>query len=387
MEPQTVSNETTKTATWPQLFGTTSTGGIKTWQIFVVKQIGFSEVMIRTQHGKLDGKLTEQIKMIKTGKNIGKSNETSPWEQACSEAASTFQEKLDKKYITEIPNGKNESKAILPMLAHDFRKRSHDIEYPAWVQPKFNGVRCLAHKTSMTSIEFISRKGKSYNNVCQHLVSNLLQIMKTDEIFDGELYVHGWSFQKILKTTKKPRPWGNELEYHVYDLADDTDESFLVRYEKIGSWILKLPTNTKIKVVETSSINSSDWVKTFHDRYVSEGYEGVIIRNGAGLYKFGHRSKDLQKYKEFIDAEFLITGFCDEPIMRDGNEYSAIVFTCVDKNGKEFNVRPKGTIADRVAWFAKGQEFCGKELTVRYQSLSESGTPIFPIGICIRDYE
>ena len=39
-----------------------------------------------------------------------------------------------------------------------------------------------------------------------------------------------------------------------------------------------------------------------------EGFEGAIIRNMDGLYTFIHRVDDLQKYKEFFDAEFKIIG-------------------------------------------------------------------------------
>jgi DNA ligase-1 len=373
---------------WPQLYGTTSTGDIKTWRIFVYKENG--SVAIGTLHGKLHGKLIEQKKLVKTGKNIGKSNETTPWEQALSEAQSTFQGKLDKKYIREIPNGKNESDAILPMLAQDYRKRAHDIVFPAYVQPKFNGVRCLARRVG-DSIEFTSKKCKSYNDICQHLVPQLLEVMADGAIWDGELYVHGWSFQKILKTTKKLRPWGHELEYHVYDVANDNSpfrERFTADLIGDGTEI-----NKNIKIVATKPVNDEGQIKKAHDAYVQDGYEGVIIRNSDGQYKFDHRSKDLQKYKEFIDEEFKITGFTNEPVIitdaENGTtvEANAIIFICRDKNGKEFNVRPKGSIKDRIAWFANGEGYLGKDLTVRYQNLSDDGTPIFPVGIAIRDYE
>ena len=146
--------------TWPQLYAKASTGKIKTWKTWVVGD-NQTNVIIWTRHGYIDGKLTDKAKPVKNGKNIGKSNETTPFEQACIEAQSAHNRKIDKKYITEIPNDDNEPDIYLPMLAKNFKKYSHHIKYPCLGQPKLNGVRCMAKKISETQINYTSRKGKS----------------------------------------------------------------------------------------------------------------------------------------------------------------------------------------------------------------------------------
>ena len=50
-------------------------------------------------------------------------------------------------------------------------------------------------------------------------------------------------------------------------------------------------------------------------------------------------------------------------------------------------MRPKGSVEKRQQMFKDLEKIIGKELTVRYQELSEDGIPIFPVGIVIRDYE
>ena len=381
MTPEFIQTNDIGQMTWPQLYGMTSTGGTKVWQIIVQSDKTNNSVAIKAYHGKLGGKMTEQIKLVKKGKNIGKKNETTPWEQACSEAASTYQEKLDKNYGLEIPGEDEAPTNLLPQKAHNFRKRSHDIVYPAYVQPKFNGIRCLATRCNDSHIEFTSKKGKSFNFICQHLVPDLLKVMKIGEIFDGELYHHGWTFQKIARTVKKIRSWGHELQYHVFDLADDK-KTFGKRSGWIQAGIDKLGSGL-IHNVETILIQNKETVKFFHDQYVRNGYEGVIVRNANGGYSFGHQNKDLQKYKEFIDEEFPIVGFKGYAI----EDVEAIVFICGLKNGKTFDCVMKGSIESRIEMFTKGASYIGKEITVRYQELSEDGIPIFPVGLIIRDYE
>jgi len=108
---------------------------------------------------------------------------------------------------------------------------------------------------------------------------------------------------------------------------------------------------------------------------------------------FGSRSKDLQKYKKFFDAEFKIIGFSAERQNINGVLYECIVYTCETESGDEFNCRPRGTLESRQELYREGQKCLGKMLTVRYQALTDDTqgkgkkVPQFPVGICIRDYE
>ena len=112
------------------------------------------------------------------------------------------------------------------------------------------------------------------------------------------------------------------------------------------------------------------------------------MRNLNGLYSIKHRSNDLQKFKSFEDAEFEIIGFK----LGTGTEEGAIIFECKCGN-KTFDVRPRGSIGERIEKAKHGRDFIGKKLTVRYQpSVKQSDVdrnelPRFPIGIEVRDYE
>jgi len=88
--------------------------------------------IITTNYGIINGSMVTKTKTITEGKNIGKSNETSPEEQAVLEATSIWQKKKDKGYFESIKETKN-AKSSLPMLAHTFSKRKHNISYPAYV--------------------------------------------------------------------------------------------------------------------------------------------------------------------------------------------------------------------------------------------------------------
>jgi ATP-dependent DNA ligase len=124
-------------------------------------------------------------------------------------------------------------------------------------------------------------------------------------------------------------------------------------------------------------------MKRLHDKYVREGYEGLILRNKDGLYKIGQRSSDLLKYKEFLDEEFRIVGHT----IGDGVEAGCVIWTCVTKEGHQFSVRPRGTHEERIEAVKTAAKQIGKKLTVRFQEWTEDKKPRFPVGLAIRDYE
>jgi len=119
-------------------------------------------------------------------------------------------------------------------------------------------------------------------------------------------------------------------------------------------------------------------------KYVEQGYEGIMLRNIRGLYQVGHRSHDLQKYKEFFEEEYEICGFKEG----DGRDKGTIIWVCRCADGREFSVRPRGTIETRKTLFENATQnpdaYLGKQLTVIYQELSEYGVPRFPVGKDVR---
>jgi len=330
-------------------------------------------------YGFIDSKIQRNQKFVPKGKNIGKKNETTPWEQALLDAQSAWNSKKDQKYIEEIPGEEDNTGILLPMLAQTFTTRKHNIKYPAFVQPKMNGVRCLATRISHDTIVYTSRNGKVWSYL-DHLTPSILSSIEIGETLDGEIFHPEWTFQEIIRNVKKERPTTKELQFWIYDKAI-SDLTFEQRFAWLSHHIQKR--RRALVLVPTTKISREEDVYRYHDDYVKHGFEGAIIRNIDGLYKFDHQSKDLQKYKKFFDAEFPIISGKEGT----GNEEGCVIFICQTKNKNTFAVRPKGSRELRRKWLQNIDQIIGKSLTVRYQELSEDGIPIFPVGIVIRDYE
>jgi len=396
---------------FPTLYGKASTGKIKMWSIKVEDQKDASHPKggvgaITTTHGYLGGKLQENTRLVTKGVNEGKKNETTPLQQAINEAQSAWKKKTEAGGMTEKkpeeekagdsdkesvksakPSAEKNAKAAAdaggvphPMLAHDYNKRGKDIKFPCYAQRKLDGVRCLA----ISGKGLYSRTGKAFPHM-DHIRTEINSLPK-GTILDGELYSDTLNFQEIVglvkKETLKPAdaPKMTQIYLCVYDTVMDGTN------EQRNAWLTDLFKTHKfkaLKLLPTDVANNLDDVKKLHAEYVADGYEGLILRNKAGLYKVGHRSADLQKYKEFKDDEYKIVGFKEG----DGIEKGCVIWVCETKDKKPFSVRPRGTHEQRAEAFKTASKAVGKKLTVRFQELTEDGIPRFPVGLAIRDYE
>lgn len=385
------------TSTLPTLYAKASNGKIKVYQVSTVyypeNPDGGAEIHV--VHGYIDGKKQDDVTTIREGKNIGKANETTVHQQAINEAQSIWNKAKDKKYVESLEELETTTK-VLPMLAHKYQERKHKIKWPCFTQPKLNGVRCMAEKKN-GEIILHSRGGKTYKNeLFPEIVGCLKRIMADGSYKDGELFNEGINFQEICSSVKKEGPHTHKIQYWIYDTPHKT-QTFTERFYR------NLPALTAaingegghgflIPVSTAHVMNESEFM-AMHKDYTSKGYEGTILRNEDGLYSFDHRSNDLQKYKDFLDAEFKIV---DVVAAETGREEGAAICRCevdvqLDIDGpsvkRTFDVRLKGSMESRREMFANRASIIGKNLTVRYQNLSVDGIPIFPVGVEIRDYE
>ena len=349
------------------LYGLDKAGKYKVWSIWTEGE----ELYI--MHGKENGKMQTKRELIQ-GKNIGRSNETTPEQQALLEAESRYKRQLDKGY--RPTKGELEELPILPMLASDYLKQGHRISYPCYVSEKLDGVRCLAirHKDK---VELKSRGGKEY--IVPHIQLELQGVMSEGDIWDGELYIHGKYLEEIVSAVKKPNTNTQDIKFVIFDVA--TPARFEDRLVKMQGISHTIGQEGAIRVLHYYLTMDEEQMKHIHKQFVSEGYEGIMLRNKNGLYESGKRSADLQKYKEFFDEEFEIRDVVED---RNGN---GVLCVWDHVAGSTFDVC-YGDFEERKQQLNNPSKYRGKWLTVKYQTrYKDSKLPQFPTGVCIREMD
>lgn len=361
--------------TFPVLYKTNKGGTTRFWKIYLETKSKHTEII--TEYGVVDGKIVKDTTIISEGKNIGRANETTHLMQAENQALSKWEKKKNLLYHekTETPKGCT----LRPMLAEKYSEYSKYITFPCFVQPKFDGIRGIHNNGAM-----YSRTGKLFPHL--NIITDELKVVK-DLILDGEIYSYEVSFQHVSGLVRKQKikqedlPKLKHLVFVVYDIILP-DLSYAER-NKLLKELFKEFNFKHVLLAKTEIANSEEEFRIFHDAYVVEGYEGLIIRNFEGEYELDTRSKNLQKYKDFDDNEYEIVGFTDG----NGREKGAVVWKCATKKHGTFDVRPKGTHKERKELFKHGDEYIGKMLTVRHFGMTDDKLPRMPVGIVIRDYE
>jgi len=356
---------------------------------------------IVTSHGQKNGKMVKHEKDITEGKG-----KKSVLEQTIQEVKRKWDNKKEKELYCESldlnsDNSEVSKKIIVrPMLANTFsfdtynkKSRAFKISFPSYIQKKYDGIRCISYlKDDKVVME--SRKGIEFQNFGElkdHLHGLLIKLPK-NFYFDGELYTDKLDFEVISglirlhekKITQKDVDLINKIEYHIYDFVDLDNENILYkdRYKYLTDFLASNINNKSLcKKVDSILVEKLEDIKTYHDNFVKDGYEGIMIRDMNGIYEVNKRSKYLQKFKEFLEEEFKIVGFHEG----SSDEKGSVVWNCITKDNKEFSVRPKGTFESRKKLFDEGDKYIGKLLTVIFQEYSAEGIPRFPVGKGIRD--
>lgn len=355
------------------LYGIDKSGKIKEWNISVSDLGSHSEILY--SYGYTDGKATEYKYIVTNGKNIGKKNETTHFQQALSEALSKWNKKKDiNGYMEKLELDKDI--VYLPMLAQEFNKHSHKLKFPCYVQPKLDGYRMLynPHTAKMTT-----RTGKEYTIL--HNTDMHKQLIQLNMHTDGEFYVHDSTFKfenygilrKHKVSTDMERKMLNTIEYHIYDIVD----SKLTFAERTNSIFNNITQTSNIKLVPTYLCENKSDIDKWHDKFIDMGYEGSILRNSDGKYMCKYRSYDLLKRKNVDDGEYIIVDYTYETDVSGDNNY-LIIWICKTADGKLFNVPSKGTRKERTELYKTANKYIGKQLSVQHFGFTAENVPRFP---------
>lgn len=193
------------------LFKTDSKGKTREWNISVIDNGTTADKVVYA--GIQGGKMVETITTITEGKNIGKTNETTPYQQAVSEAESDINTKRKKGYVEDLTNLKahGETHTIKqPMKGHHYhpegKNKAMTLEKAKikgkriGIQRKLDGWRYRIHVTK-DSVNFYTSGGdltlefpqitKSIRESFDKIYDYVNKKYGIEEYYlDGEIYNH-----------------------------------------------------------------------------------------------------------------------------------------------------------------------------------------------------
>ena len=279
-----------------------------------------------------------------------------------------------------------------PMLAYPVSDKPIDYTKPVFMQPKLDGARCLIQAEKLPfdmGYEPVaySRTGKQWLNI-DHILQSLKSFFQDnpDVILDGELYNHALrdDFEKIISCVRKTKPTAVDkaesrrlVQFHCYDIVDET-LTFEERYKFVFD---NLRDSYGVRTVETTKVVKG-MENLQHSQNLEAGYEGSILRTND-VYKCG-RSWSLRKFKDFHDAEAVITDWVEGKGKRKGTIGK---FMAIDADGNTFGMPVMDNFKKLQTMFEEMKTWVGKEATFTYFERTKAGSYRHPLFKAIRDYE
>lgn len=339
-------------------------------------------------------------------------------EQAVLEGTQKMREKIRQGYVVANANAdggggtaaagaathaavdavqKEVAGAVLPMLAQTFQDKALKAGQAIFMQPKLDGVRALCQLPG-GELTTRTRKPLVAPAHVSAAVRAVVAAMPPDvpfAVLDGELYMHGESFNTITGIVRRAKDIKDttalhRLQYHVYDLvcpALPFARRHALLTDVVAPAVKAAGVEAVVVVVPTVRLEAGKdvadlqaRVAAYHDTCTEQGYEGAMVRLDVGTgYELGKRSPTLLKVKRFLDTEFPFVR-C-EPEAGRPDLVGALVLR-VPATGREFGARPAMTEAERATLWDTAP---GTLITVKYFELTEGGVPRFPVAIGIRD--
>ncbi len=180
------------------------------------------------------------------------------------------------------------------------------------VQPKFDGLRCQVHITSNGEIKFYSRELYDMTDMFPEITKSFLKIKNINSaIFDSEVVGIDNINNKYLafqETMQRKRKYGINsfitdipLSIYIFDIMYLNGKSLLEiplsERLVILEDIFRNSSYTNIKVAETKNFSDPIKLYNYFKKCLSNGLEGVVIKNPSSLYKPGTRNFDWLKLK------------------------------------------------------------------------------------------
>lgn len=387
------------------LYQLDSTGlKLKTWTIETYPKDEFYEIKTTSQLGET-GKISEDFSIVK----VAKEGYANIKEQAEANVQSKINKKVKEGYkyspAEAQPDyilGSGSYRPMLAMTIDPFEKIGGSKSVENWgilnkriaIQPKLDGNRLLIHVKyfeGKIDINMFSREGEPMS--FPHIFSEIWDIFNHKYQFeaewwdfwlDGEIYNHKEDFDFINGTYRKFNDVDiskqERLEYHVYDCWMESipgrEAFFEERQSHLDYFFSKLKLSNKCIIkVPTVILNcTQEMLDTYLDIYVSQGYEGIMVRRLDMPYEF-KRTKQLLKYKpeRKEDAEFECVGVIESAY---GDMVGSMVFKL--PNGETFKGTPNVPQERCIEWWKNKDLIIGKMFTVIFQGYTQYGKPRFP---------
>lgn len=288
------------------------------------------------------------------------------------------------------------AKKLKPMLAlSEIPDLDTQVTFPKMISQKLDGFRCLIVDGVPKSRKFLPIPNLYVDKMLTGLPHGL----------DGELIVGPANDKFVFSNTAKGigKASGEpDFTFWVFDDFSQWDVPFTARHMEAGRKVkeLNLP---YVKLLPHGIVNLPKEANDLIEKWYADGYEGAILRDPLGPYKYGRSTLNEQwmlKAKLWEDSEGEILRCHEQMTNTNEAQVDELGHTkrstakagkvpngtlgAVDvlwHNGKEFvefSLAAGGTNEEVAALWAIKDELPGQMVTFKFNGIGVNGRPRFP---------
>jgi DNA ligase-1 len=267
-------------------------------------------------------------------------------------------------------------------LAQKFEAKRINNKKSVFVEPKLDGGRCISIVEN-GNVTMLARSGRAIVNFEDTIGQDLAKL--PDGVYDGEIMSN--DFQALMQQI-----------HRKYDI--DTSGTYLALFDYVSLEEWKGPDkmigsscreryNTlcdnldtieseQVQVVARFEVHPDD-ITSYQLQFVSEGYEGTMIKDPEAQYRRG-RGYEVMKLKDFLDVDCEVLRL-EEGTGKFEGTLGALI---VNHEGVEVGVGSGFTEDEREEIWSDPERFIGQIAEMRCQEITPDGSLRFPTFVQFR---
>lgn len=290
-----------------------------------------------------------------------------------------------------------------PMLA--VASPSEGLSFPLMYSAKLDGVRCVI-KDGVA----MSRKLEPLpNRYVQHMLGGPWLEGLDGEICVGAPYadnVFTETMSGVMSYEGQP-----DFTFYVFDFWNGAEGvGYAQRYMTLLDAFQQQPyvSHPRLQLLEHIVVNSMDELTAAQEDHIERGYEGLILRDPVGPYKYGRSTAKqgwMMKLKRFTTGEARVVGVVE--MMHNENELvdsalglakrstgqdgmvpagvlgALVVVDCV--SGVKFNIGSGFSAQERAELWQQPRNVIGRVVKYKHFEIGVKTAPRFPTFLGFRD--
>jgi ATP-dependent DNA ligase len=186
-----------------------------------------------------------------------------------------------------------------------------EVTYPVRVEPKLDGLRCVAIKQG-GEVTLFTRNGRVIESL-PTIQAALEKANYDNTVLDGEAMGEDWNESASIVGSKKNKKDDSGIYFHVFDAVplkcwheQNAPLTMAARVNLLTATVSNI--TGPVLPVPGKTVNSEEELMAFYEKSLEDDFEGIMLKDLKAPYEF-KRSRQTRKMKPVATYEGTVVGW------------------------------------------------------------------------------